>query len=139
MKGETINYLATRLSKILNGALKRSLFFSVPATFNAVLPGQILDNSQSILTNILTRSITHALVPSLTYSLSNVRDLNKYSFDCALTPTGPNCQKESRVFYSKVGMADYYSAFFSDYYGDYYTDKRKLENLDPPHDGMQDE
>ena len=139
VKGETINYLATRLSKILDATLKRSLYFSVPATFNAVLPGQILDNSQNILTNILTRSITHALVPSLTYSLSNVRDLNKYSFDCSLTPTGPMCQKESRVLYSKVGMSNYYSAFFSDYYSDYYTDKRKLENLDPPHDGMQDE
>ena len=140
VKGETTNYLATRLSKILDPTLKRSLHFSVPATFNAVLPGQLLDNSQNILTNILTRSITHALVPSLTYSLSNVRDLNKYSFDCALTPTGPKCQKESRVLYSKVGMADYYSAYFSDYYADYYLDKRKLENMDPPdYMGMQDE
>ena len=74
----------------------------------------------------------------LTYSLSNVKDLNKYALDCALTPTGSNCQKESRVFYAKVGISNYYSAFFSDYYGDYYTNKRKLENMEPRKDGIQD-
>jgi hypothetical protein len=138
VKHETINYLAHRLKRILSALLKRALYFSVPATFNALFPGQLLEQSQNILTNILTRSVTHALVPSLTYSLSNVKDLNKYALDCALTPTGSNCQKESRVFYGKVGISNYYSAFFSDYYGDYYTNKRKLENMEPRKDGIQD-
>ena len=138
VKHETFNYLAHRLKRILSALLKRALYFSVPATFNALFPGQLLEQSQNILTNILTRSVTHALVPSLTYSLSNVKDLNKYALDCALTPTGSNCQKESRVFYAKVGISNYYSAFFSDYYGDYYTNKRKLENMEPRKDGIQD-
>ena len=137
VKGETINYLAHRMKRILSALLKRALYFSVPATFNALLPGQLLEQSQNILTNILTRSVTHALVPTLTYSLSNIKDLRKYTHECVLTPHGPKCQQASRSFYSKVGIANYYSAFFSDYYGDYYTDKRKLDNLDPRRDGIQ--
>lgn len=137
VKGETINYLAHRLGRILSQLLKRALYFSVPATFNALLPGQLIEQSQNILTNILTRSITHSLVPTLTYSLANIKDLNKYAHDCVLTPHGGRCQRDSRKFYSKIGIANYYSAFFSDYYGDYYTDKRKLDNLDPRKDGIQ--
>eukprot|EP00943_MAST-04B_sp_MAST-4B-sp1_P003585 g3585.t1 len=137
VKGETMNYLAHRMKRILSQLLKRALYFSVPATFNALLPGQLLEQSQNILTNILTRSITHSLVPTLTYSLANIKDLNKYSHDCVLTPHGRRCQRESRTLYAKVGIANYYSAFFSDYYGDYYTDKRKLDNLDPRKDGIQ--
>eukprot|EP00505_MAST-04D_sp_SCG-Rhode-Island_P006887 Stramenopile-MAST_4_protein_6887 len=105
---------------------------NIPTTLNALLPPQMLEALQFSATHVLTRSVTHAVTPTLIYSLGTpVKTLHKITGECQRDLRGKACQDARRKLSKKTSWADFYSAYFSDYYATFYTDQWQLENTVP--------
>ena len=84
------------------------------------------------LTQALTRSVTHVLVPSISKSATHNRAqsiLCKWCFETGKYCT--RCQDSPQSSYYHSYYSTYYSDWYADYYANYYTDA--LENIDAVH------
>ena len=84
------------------------------------------------LTQALTRSITHVVVPSISKSATHNRAqsiLCKWCFETGKYCT--RCQDSPQSSYYHSYYSTYYSDWYADYYANYYTDA--LENIDTVH------
>ena len=84
------------------------------------------------LTQALTRSITHVVVPSISKSATHNRAqsiLCKWCFETGKYCT--RCQDSPQSSYYHSYYSTYYSDWYADYYANYYTDA--LENIDAVH------
>jgi hypothetical protein len=132
VKRESLNYVSRRVQRILGDLVKQTTQMTIPTTLNALLPPQMLEALQFSATHVLTRSVTHAVTPTLIYSLGTpVKTLHKITGECQRDLRGKACQDARRKLSKKTSWADFYSAYFSDYYATFYTDQRQLENTVP--------
>ena len=113
------------LQSSLGDRLHRIIRATVPANLRRVLPLLLARSSSIAFTRILTRSLTHALVPTLTLALSHDSHQTEWCRACFEHSNRNECEKcnyAPSVLYYTNYYSTYYSDYYADYYGDYYQE-----------------
>jgi len=106
------------LHKILDMVLKRK----IPNELEGTVPMYTGRIAQLILGHSLTRSVTHAIVPALTHSLSHRTEADLFCHTCFYNHKDCHlCSFSPQTVYYHLYHATYFSDYYSDYYADYYV------------------
>jgi len=107
------NPLSEKLSDLLERSLSHHVINDIPEHLRRMLP--------SALTMTLTRSITHAVTPTVATTLSKSTEYGHYCYLCYYHKKACwLCGSSSESMYYNNYHATYYSDYFSDYYTPYY-------------------
>ena len=108
-----------KTTAVVFSVVSQRLIDQIPEMFNEAAP-KFLERSLTYnLADALTRSISHAIVPSLAFSLKHRPMQNYYCFQCF--HRGKYCERcnaEPKSMYYLI----YYSGFYTDYYARYYAE-----------------
>ena len=102
---------------------------AIPEKVNNVVPYLLGRSLPIYLSEQLTRTITHSLVPTLTLALTQSDDQHVWCTACLEKGAYCNyCHSSPQGMYYNTYYSAYYSDYYSDFYTKYYTDA--LEKID---------
>ena len=94
---------------------------TMAARLNQILPRLMHQALLPRLYNTLTRSVTHAVVPTVSRSVSHTDHQSRFCFECFKNKKYCNfCHYSPSNAYYNLYYSAYYTDFYSDYYGKYY-------------------
>ena len=109
----------TDLTRRLHPVLVESLSKAIPIVVESDFARNLALMSLRPIVHTLSRSLPHAIIPSLIHTLTHSASQDYICNECY--KSGKYCKychySSTQVFYGT-----YYAGFFSSYYGDYYSD-----------------
>ena len=122
--------MASKVAESLEGSISTDIkpFWRIRFRTKSMILRQIsyLRSLPVFISEQLTKSLTHSLVPTLTQSLSGTSDQYHFCQMCKSKSKYCNyCYSSPRGMYYTIYYSTYYSDWYSNYYAKYYTDALK--------------
>jgi hypothetical protein len=115
-------YVSARTATSLAAIEARVLEHTVPSTLASIAVQPVFEASEFALAHLVTRGVTHALVPTLVQTLAYGKHEETACWNCRNHGQQcDHCHHSHQQLVAAAHYSHYYESYFSDYYADYFV------------------